>query len=373
MFYMEETMKKIPAVLLALIFPALLLGSCRAKVKDPAIGKLTVRLLTDSSGIDDKSFNAAAWRGILEFYGDTWNNTKLRGRNYDVIAIPSEDMYLPILRQVTGEGHDLIVTTGFTFAGALEIAAAENPLQHYMIIDVADIELPNVLQSVYAEHEGSYLVGAAAALKAEADGIRNPRFGFMGGKLDPAITKFEVGFVQGILSIIPDAGVEDHYLDTWDAPAFAKSQAKKWYDEGLYAIYTAAGASGLGAIAQAKEYRDNGKNIWAIGVDSDQFEDGIYSENNSVVLTSMLKQVETSLVYALNVEKTDNFKGEVITFDIKADGVGYSATNPELTADIKNKLETIRNQIASGEIVVASTYAEAKRIRGFPQDLQAVD
>jgi basic membrane protein A len=373
MFNSEKAMKKIPTVLCALIFSALLLGGCGEKVKDPAIGNVTVRLLTDSSGINDKSYNAAAWRGILEFYGDTWNDTKLRGVNYDTVVIPSEDMYAPVLRQVSGEGYDLVVTTGFPFAEALRIAAVENPLQHYMIIDVDDIELPNVLQAVYAGHEGSYLVGAAAALKARADGILNPAFGFIGGKRDSTITKFETGFVQGILSIIPDAGIEDYYLDGWDAPAFAKSQARKWYDSGLYAVYSAAGGSGLGVIAQAREYRDEGKNVWAIGVDSDQFEDGVYGENNSAVLTSMLKRIETSLVYALNVEKNGNFKGEVITFDIKADGVGYSGTNPALTADIKDRLETIRTQIASGEIVVVSTYAEAKRIRGFPQDLKAVD
>lgn len=355
------------------IMAALLLGSCGARKTDPAVENVTVRLLTDATGIDDGSFNAAAWRGILEFYGDTRDNTSRRGKNYDVIAVPSEDMYASVIRQVTGEGCSLIVATGFTFAGPLETVAAENPDQHYMIIDVDTIGLLNVLQSVYAEHEGSYLVGAAAALKAKADGIPNPGFGFIGGVPGAVITKFEVGYVQGILSIIPGARIVDTYFNDWGAPALAKSQAKDWFDEGIYAVYSASGKNGLGTIAQAKEYRSEGKNVWAIGTDLDQYEEGLYNEKDSAVLTSMLKRIETSLLYALNAEKNGAFRGEVITFDVEADGVGYSATNPELTAGIKDRLEAIRKQILSGEIKVASTYAGAKRIYGFPAHLKALD
>ncbi|MDR1419470.1 MAG: BMP family ABC transporter substrate-binding protein [Treponema sp.] len=361
----------VPAVFC--VMTALLAGSCGARKTDPAVEAVTVRLLTDATGIDDKSFNAAAWRGILEFYGDTWDNAARRGKNYDVIAIPSEDMYTSIIRQVTEEGCGLIVATGFTFTGPLETVAAENPDQHYMIIDVDTIGLPNVLQAVYAEHEGSYLVGAAAALKAKADGIPNPGFGFIGAVPGAVITKFEVGYVQGILSVIPGARIVDTYFDNWGAPALAKSQAKDWFDDGIYAVYSASGENGLGTIAQAKEYRSEGKNVWAVGSDLDQYEEGLYGEKDSAVLTSMLKRIETSLVYALNAEKNGTFKGEVITFDVEADGVGYSASNPALTADIKNSLETMRKQIISGEIKIASTYAEAKRIYGFPPYLKALD
>jgi basic membrane protein A len=333
----------------------------------------TVRLLTDATGIDDKSFNAAAWRGILQFYGDTWSNTKLRGKNYDVVTAQTQDMYIPNLRQATDEGYDLIVTTGFTFADALSEVAGGNPNQHYMIVDVDWVGLPNVLQAIYAEHEGSYLAGAATALKAKADGISNPQFGFIGGIPGATITKFEVGFVQGVLSVFPNAKIVDYYVNSWGDPGLAKTQAKNWYDSGVYAIYSAAGGSGNGTIAQAKEYRQAGRNVWAIGVDSDQHEEGLYNATDSAVLTSMLKRVETSLVYALNAVKNNTFKGEVITFDLKVDGVGYSSTNTALSQDIKTELEKIKADIVSGKIKVASTNTEAKRIRGFPQDLKAID
>jgi basic membrane protein A len=329
--------------------------------------------LTDATGIDDKSFNAAAWRGILEFYGDTWSNPKQRGRAYDVVTAQTQDMYIPNIRQATDEGYDLVVVTGFTFADALETVARQNPRQNYAIIDVDWVNLPNVMQATYAEHEGSYLVGVATALKAKADGITNPRFGFIGGVPGAVISKFEVGYVQGILSVFPNAQIIDYYANDWGRPDLAKTQAKNWYDSGVYAIYSAAGGTGNGTIAQAKEYRAAGMNVWAIGVDSDQHDEGLYNANDSAVLTSMLKRVETSLLYALRAVQNKTFKGEVIVFDLRADGVGYSDSNTAMTADIKNQLENIKRQIVSGQIKVAPTYAEARRLPGFPQDLKAMD
>jgi basic membrane protein A len=236
------------------------------------------------------------------------------------------------------------------------------------------VNLPNVLQAVYAEHEGSFLVGAAAALKAKADGINNPSFGFIGGIPGATITKFEVGYIQGILSVLPNAKIVDYYVNDWGNPALAKTQAKNWYDSGVYIIYSAAGGSGNGTIAQAKEYRAAGRNVWAIGVDSDQHDEGLLpNSTDSAVLTSMLKKVETSLVYGLNAVKNNTFKGEIITFDLKSDGVGYADTNPALSADIKAELERIKARIVSGQIKIAPTYAEAKKFPGFPQDLHAID
>jgi basic membrane protein A len=371
-------MKKSLGFIALAIIVSMALGGCNkktaeAKTVNPNAGEVTVRLLTDATGIDDKSFNAAAWRGILDFYGDTWNNTPKRGSLYDVVTAQTQDMFIPNLRQTTDEGYDLIVTTGFTFADALDEVAKSSPNQKYMIVDVDWLGGSNIMQAAYAEHEGSYLVGVAAAMKAKEDNIANPRFGFIGGIPGATITKFEVGYIQGILSVIPNAQIIEFYVNSWGEPALAKTQAKNWYDAGVYAIYSAAGASGNGTIAQAKEYRAAGRNVWAIGVDSDQYEEGLYSPTESAVLTSMLKLVETSLVYALNSIKNNTYKGEIITFDLANDGVGYSSANPALGASIKTELETLKKKIVSGEIKIASSNAEAKKLPGFPQNLKASD
>ena len=368
--------KKIICVCLAIVSIAMV--GCQKKNADTAARSaadvgVTTRLLTDATGIDDKSFNAAAWRGILEFYGDTWANPRQRGISYDWVTAQTQDMYIPNLRQATDEGYNLIIATGFTWAESLEIVASGNPNQKYMIVDVDYLQSPNVMQAVYAEHEGSYLVGVAAALKAIEDGIANPRFGFIGGVPGAVITKFEVGYVQGILSVLPNAQIVDYYVYSWGEPGLAKTQAMNWYDSGVYAIYSAAGGSGNGTIAQAKEYRAAGRNVWAIGVDSDQYEEGLYTNTDSAVLTSMLKRVEISVIYALNAVKNNTFRGEVITFDLKADGVGYSSANSALSRDITGKLETVKAQISSGQIKVAATLADAMRLPGFPQNLRAID
>jgi len=360
-------------VLLAVLAGAMVFAAGNQQQPAAGSGGPTIRLLTDATGIDDKSFNAAAWRGILEFYGDTWQNQRQRGRLYDVVTAQTQDMYIPNIRQATDEGYDLICVTGFTFADALGTVAAQNPRQKYMIVDVDWVGLPNVMQAIYSEHEGSYLVGVATALKAKEDNIANPRFGFIGGVPGATITKFEVGYVQGILSVLPNAQIVDYYANDWGRPDLAKTQAMNWYDSGVYAIYSAAGGTGNGTIAQAKEYRAAGRNVWAIGVDSDQHEEGLYNANDSAVLTSMLKMVETSLIYGLNAVKNNTFRGEVILFDLKSNGVGFSITNPALSPNIRAELERVKQQIISGQIRVAATHAEARRLPGFPQNLLARD
>ncbi len=355
--------------ILASLFVALLALSAVATLQ----AQPTSRLLTDATGIDDRSFNQAAWRGILDFYGDSWTKTTKRGKFYDVLTAQTQDMYVPNLMQASDEKYDLIIVTGFTWADALGEVSGKYPNQKYLIVDVDWLGKANVMEAAYAEHEGSYLVGIAAALKAKADKVANPKFGFIGGVPGPVITKFEMGWVQGIKSVLPNAQVVDYYANDWGKPELAKAQAKNWYDSGVYAIFSAAGGTGNGTIAQAKEYRSQGKNVWAIGVDSDQYQDGIYSGTKSAVLTSMLKRVETSTKYALDQVKAGKFKGGVIVFDSKNDGVGFSAANPELGKAIADQVNAIRKDIIAGKVKVVPTYAEAKKLKLVPDNLQASD
>lgn len=365
-------MKRTLLVVLAIL--SILAVSCEkkeAKVVAPALP--TSRLLTDATGIDDKSFNAAGWRGILAFYGDTWENQAQKGKLYDWVTAQTQDMYVPNLKQASDEKYDLIIVTGFTWADAISEVAPQYPNQKYLIVDVDWVGKPNVMEATFSEHEGSYLVGVAAALKAQADGIAKPKFGFIGGIPGPVITKFEMGWVQGIRSVLPNAEIVDYYANDWGKPELAKAQAKNWFDSGVYAIFSAAGGTGNGTIAQAKEYRAQGKNVWAIGVDSDQFEDGIYAEGKSAVLTSMLKKVEAATKGALDKVKDGSFKGEIVVFDTKVDGVGFSDKNPELGSEIAQKVNEVKDKIVKGEVKIHATYAAAKEAGVVPGNLQASD
>ncbi len=336
-------------------------------------GEPTVVLLTDATGIDDKSFNAAAWRGIVDFYGDTVESAAGRGSLYDVVTAETQDMYIPNLRQAADEGYDLIIVTGFTWADALSVVAPQYPEQSFVIVDVDWIGQPNVMEFTFSEEQGSYLVGAVAALQSIEDGIENPRFGFIGGVPGAVITKFEMGYIQGVKSIIPDAQFIDYYANDWGKPELAKAQAKNWYDNGVYCIFSAAGGTGNGTIAQAKEYRVRGMNVWAIGVDSDQYEDGIYEGTDSAVLTSMLKRVESSAVLALESIKDGSFAGGVQKLGMDKDGVGYSTANPALSAAVIEKVDAMKADIMSGKITIYPTYAEALKNGAVPAGLSALD
>lgn len=328
-------------------------------------------LLTDATGIDDKSFNAAAWRGILDFYGD---NGAGRGTLYENITAQSSDDYVPNLKNAAEADWDLIITTGFTWADAVEQVAGLYPDQKFIIVDVDYLtNRANLIQYIYEEEQGSYLVGVAAAEQAKADGIANPKFGFVGGIAGATITKFEIGYIEGVKSVYPEAEIVDFYVNDWGNPALAKTAAKSMYDQGVYCIFAAAGGSGLGVIAQAKEERLAGKNVWAIGVDSDQYEDGIYADGKSAVLTSMLKMVENSTIDALKKVSENKWEGGVVTQNMANGGVGYAKTNPELKASAAAAADKAAEGILAGTIVVDKTYAAAQAKGIAPAGLGAID
>ena len=315
-------------------------------------------------------FNALLGEHV-EFYGDT--SKRCAEKYYDVVTAQTQDMYIPNLKQAGDEGYDIIMVTGFTWADALGEVAPLYPAQKLVIVDVDWVGQPNVMEFIYSEEQGSYFVCLAASLQAKAEGIANPRFGFIGGVPGGTITKFEMGYVQGLLSVFPNASIVDYYANDWGKPELAKAQAKNWYDSGVYAIFSAAGGTGNGTIAQAKEYSLQGKNVWAIGVDSDQHEDRIYEGNKSAVLTSMLKRVEASSLYALNAAKNGTFKGEVVKMSLLDDGVGYSQANSELKADVVKAIEAAKADIMSGKIKIYGTYREALAAGAAPAGLAALD
>lgn len=311
--------------------------------------KLKVGMAYDIGGRGDGSFNDAAGAGLEKAQAEiglTKDNTK----ELTAAANESEDAAATRLRQLATDGYNPIVAVGFKYATALGTVAAEFPQVKFAIVDDSTVELPNVTPLVFAEEQGSFLVGAAAALKTKTCHI-----GFIGGVEQPLIQKFEAGYVQGAKAVAPDIQIEKQYLSpAGDFSGFndaGKGQvvARGEFDKGADIVYHAAGASGKGLFQAAQE---TGK--LAIGVDSDQYTVPDYSALKDVIVTSMLKRVDVAVYDYINAVAGNTVASLPKVFDLKVDGVGY-ATSGGKVDDITGDLDAYKAAIVGGSIKVEST------------------
>ncbi len=303
-----------------------------------------VGLVTDTGGIDDASFNQGTWEGVLEFVNSIDNGDA----NY--LQSEADADYIPNLSSFADEQVDLIVAPGFLFEEAMGTVADNFPNQNFLIIDTV-VERDNVASAVFAEHEGSFLVGVAAALKAQEAG--EDTVGFLGGMDFPLIQRFEAGFEAGVLTVDPNMNILVQYAgDFNDVPA-GRALSSQMYDDGAYVIFHAAGGTGNGLFAEARERRSDGEDVWAIGVDLDQYEEGIYDGDSSAVLTSMLKRVDVAAHDVSEMTYNGNFPGgEVIVFNLENEGVGIPADNPNMSDEMVEEVLSYIDDIVSGAIEV---------------------
>jgi basic membrane protein A len=343
-------MKKIIAVLAAVLI-VLSFGAC-AKSASVAY---RVGLVTDTGGIDDKSFNQGTWEGVKLFGKE---NGLKEGEGIKYLQSTADADYIPNLSTFADEQLDLIIAPGFLFNEAMLTVAQQYPDQKFMIIDsvVTDKDgkmVPNVANAVFAANEGSFLAGVAAGLKAKAD--KKDTIGFVGGMKFPLIENFQVGFEQGVKAVLPTAKILIDYTGSFTDAGIGQAMAAKQYGAGAYIIFQVAGGSGNGVIQEAKA-RSAKKDIrWAIGVDKDQYADGIYSGTKSAILTSMMKRVDVAAHDVSAMVRDGKFPGgQVLTFDLKSKGVGLPEKNPNLSAAIVKAVADYSAQIVSGKLKVDS-------------------
>ncbi len=310
---------------------------------------LKVGLAYDIGGRGDGSFNDAAAAGLEKAIADL-GVVKENTKELAAAANESEDAAATRLRQLVSEGYNPIIAVGFKYATAVETVAAEAPNTQFAIVDDNSVELPNVTSLVFAEEQGSFLVGAAAALKTQSCKI-----GFVGGVEQPLIQKFQAGYVQGAKAVAPNVEVDVQYLSpAGDFTGFndaAKGQvvAGGQLDGGADVIYHAAGASGQGVFQAVKA-----ANKSAIGVDSDQYNVPAYADVRDVIITSMLKRVDVAVFDYVNAVAAGNTSTLPEAFDLKVDGVGY-ATSGGKVDDIAGDLDAYKAAIINGEITVETT------------------
>ena len=320
--------------------------------KEEAGADLKVGFVTDTGGIDDKSFNQGTWEGILKYAEE--NNWE-EGNQYKYIQSNDEADYIPNLSAFGDDNYDLVIAAGFKFFDSLSEVAPQYPDMNFVIIDSV-VEQPNVASVVFAEEQGSFLVGVAAA-KATKTG----KVGFVGGEDFDLIRKFHAGFVAGVKSVDKDIEVLDQYAGSFGEPGKGQQIASTLYEKGVDIIYHAAGGTGNGVINEAKNRVENGEEVWVIGVDKNQYEDGKIASGESVILTSMMKRVDVAAYNVIDALANDNFPGgEVTALTLAEDGVGIPKENPNLSEDIVNSVNEYKERIVNGEIEVPATMDDLK-------------
>jgi len=313
----------------------------------PAEEAIKVGMAYDVGGRGDQSFNDSAAAGLdkaaAEFGVETEEATATPGE--------AESARAERLQQLIDAGYDNIVAVGFAYAKSVGQVAAANPDVKFSIVDDAspDSTADNVMNIVFAEHEGSFLVGAAAALKSEAGHV-----GFVGGVETDLIKKFQAGFEAGAKAVKPEIKIDVTYLTQvpdfsgFNDPAKGKTAAEGMLDDGADIIYAAAGGSGAGVFTAAKAAGGS-----AIGVDSDQALTAA-EDVRDIIITSMLKRVDVGVYTFIKSIHDDAFKAGPTVFDLKVDGVGYSTTGGQID-DIVPQLDEYKQQIIDGSITVPST------------------
>jgi basic membrane protein A len=351
-------MKKSLVVLCVL----LLLGSVVFAQGGAETGKslLKVGMVTDAGTIDDKSFNQGTWEGILRA-----KNEGLVEAKYLKPSGTTEADYLKEIGNLYDAGYHFIITPGFKFETAIFQAQDKYPDAKFVILDgephSADYSVfrieDNVVAVYWAEHESGFLAGVAASLQ-----IKDGEFGFIGGMEIPAVQKFNWGWQQGIKyaneklgTKIVIKGENVIYQGSFDNVAAGQQIAASMYDKGVDVIFAAAGGVGVGAINEAKARATAGQKVWIVGVDVDQYPEGLLPSGKSIILTSAMKYLDRASYDMIEHELAGTFPGgEILHLDATNDGIGIPVENPNLSAEVESQIDNLYAKLKSGEVTVAA-------------------
>ncbi|WP_239590018.1 BMP family lipoprotein [Streptomyces aureoverticillatus] len=305
-----------------------------------------IGLAYDIGGQGDQSFNDAAFTG----YERARKDFKIGGVDMEPGDGESSADKTQRIEQLARQGYNPVIGVGFIYAPAIQEVAKKYPKTTFGIVDDNTVKAENVADLVFHEEQGSYLAGVAAAKATKVKHV-----GFIGGVDIPIIHKFEAGFVQGVKSVDPKIKIEKRYLTEkpeeggFASPDKGQDAASGQLEAGADVLYHAAGLSGQGVIQEAGSQKK-----WAIGVDSDQYEQKALAKYKKYILGSALKDVGGA-VYDLTKSVVD---GKPMTgtqrYDLKSGRVGFSDSNPAYKdmKDVVAAVEQARKDIISGKVEV---------------------
>ena len=315
-------------------------------------------MVTDTGSTDDKSFNQGTWEGLERAKEELGAEIK-----YLKPVGETEADYLKEFGNLYDAGVKFMVTPGFKFETAIYKAQEKYKDAKFVLIDGAPndgngnyLVGENTVSIMFSEHEAGFLVGVAAAVQ-----LKEGDLGFIGGMENPNVQRFNWGFQQGVAYANENLGTNTTikpenvvYEGTFTNVAGGTQIAAQMNDRGVKAIFAAAGGVSAGVITEAKTRANGGEEVWVIGVDSDQYNDGVYEDGKSIVLTSAIKKVDTATFDMAKAYKEGKFPGgESLTFDVTNDGVGIPAENPNLSDETIKVVSEVQEKLKAGEIKVS--------------------
>ena len=296
--------------------------------------ELSVGMITDVGGVNDRSFNQTSWEG-LQALAEENPNIKV-----SYLESKTDADYSANIETYLSEGTDLIICVGYMLAEATKVAAEANPDQLFAIIDDSSIDLPNVACLMFSQAEASYLVGIVAGLATESNTV-----GYVQGMVSDSMNQFGCGFIAGVKSVNPEATVLQFNANSFGDPAGGNTAATDMITKGADVVFHAAGATGNGVIEACKA---NG--VYAIGVDTDQA-----PLAPETVITSAMKRVDIAAQDISLAVANGTFTPGVHLYSLENGGVDLSPTRDLLTEEMLTAVEDAKAKIIAGEVTVPST------------------
>ena len=320
-----------------------------------ASAKLKVGMVTDSGTIDDRSFNQGTYEGVIKAANELgYESTYLRPSG------TTTSHYVEAIYALYDQGYSFVACPGFLFSEAVgQVQADAKDLKLAIIDDGLDMvggPAANTVAILFKEHESGFLAGLATALKIQSGDV-----GFVGGMEIPSVQKFNWGFQQGVKYANENLGTKVSmkaenfvYSGSFSDLALGQQLANAMYARGVKAIFAAAGSTGVGVINEAKNRRLSGQDIWAVGVDVDQYSVGDMNNGQSCILTSAMKDVAGVAYDMVKAVADGTFPGgQTLVLGIKEDRAGIPASNPNLTPEIEKKVAEVVDLIKAGKVTVA--------------------
>jgi basic membrane protein A and related proteins len=339
-------MKKLSLLLAIVMVAMLVLTACQPAAQQKADG-LKVCQVTDTGGIDDKSFNATAWQGVVRAQSEL-------GVEGKYLESQQQTDYEKNLNAFIEEGCGLIVPVGFLMEGATKTAAEANPDQNFAIVDVVyEPPLDNVLGLAFATDEAAFLAGYLAAGMTKTGKV-----GTFGGIPIPPVTIFMEGLAKGVAYYNQENGTnvevlgwnpatqEGLFTGNFESTDDGRTLGQTLLGEGADIIMPVAGPVGLGT---AEAVRAAG-NAWIIGVDTDWTVSA--EQYKDIILTSVEKNMDVAVFDAAKAVQDGTFKGGIYTGTLANGGVGLATTASVVPAELNTKIEAVKQGIIDGSISI---------------------